>query len=231
MNRHRRIFFLSICVLAIPMTTIVGYCGLLLHRLNTGLANRTVIAQWEPGQSSLVHHRINIHPISSFPQTVVRAVTAVEGSGMNYRVARSLTAHTRPGNMLFWHLSGIFYPHLLKIRATAPEVLELFLNRVYIGENASKAIYGLQDGARFYFDKPLHSLSLSETALLIGIIRSPSYYSPVTHPERAHQRQGLILDEMAKAGLVSAKEANSAKVVRVVVVGTSKGQFTGKEGQ
>ncbi|MFZ5591595.1 MAG: transglycosylase domain-containing protein, partial [Bacillota bacterium] len=64
---------------------------------------------------------------------------------------------------------------------TKPEILEMYLNKIYFGEGA----YGIQSAARLYFNKDAAKLSLPEAALLAGVIRAPSYYSPYQNPEAA----------------------------------------------
>lgn len=90
---------------------------------------------------------------------------------------------------------------------TKPEILEMYLNKIYFGEGA----YGIQSAARLYFNKDAAKLSLPEAALLAGVIRAPSYYSPYQNPEAAKKRRDLILDNMSRYGFITAREAEEAK--------------------
>lgn len=79
------------------------------------------------------------------------------------------------------------------------EILELYLNQIYLGRGA----YGVQAAAFMYFGKDVRDLTLPEAALLSGIIRSPSEYSPYAHPERAKSRQKVVLKRMLDLGYIT----------------------------
>ncbi len=72
------------------------------------------------------------------------------------------------------------------------EILELYLNQIYFGHGS----YGVQSAARLYFGKDVNQLDLAEVAFLAGIPRAPTEYSPYNNPERAKQRQGVVLRRM-----------------------------------
>ena len=73
---------------------------------------------------------------------------------------------------------------LLEIHYEKDEILEAYLNEVYLGQTGSRAIHGFGLGSLFYFSRPLHELKLSEIALLVGLVRGPSLYNPNRHPDR-----------------------------------------------
>ncbi len=81
------------------------------------------------------------------------------------------------------------------------EVLALYLNQSYFGNLA----YGIEGAARAYFDKSAPDLSLSECALLAGLLQSPSAYDPLTNIDAALDRQGTVLDLMVQAGAMAAQ--------------------------
>lgn len=85
-------------------------------------------------------------------------------------------------------------------------ILETYLNTLYYGHG----IYGIQNAARFYFDKEPHQCSISEIALLIGIPNSPSNYSPYLHPEQSRYRQLTVLSVMKNQHLITEEEYNHA---------------------
>jgi len=91
------------------------------------------------------------------------------------------------------------------------EILEAYGNEVYLGQDGNRAIHGLGLASRFYFDRPLGDLDLHHIALLVGLVRGPSYYDPRRHPERAKQRRALVLDVMAAQALISPEDAATAK--------------------
>ena len=94
----------------------------------------------------------------------------------------------------------------LERRYSKDEMLEMYLNEVYYGHGA----YGVKVAAKMYFDKDVQDLSLAEAALLAGLPRSPIYYSPYNHPQRAKQRRQQVLHAMVEMGQITSTEANEA---------------------
>ncbi|MGD0152809.1 MAG: PBP1A family penicillin-binding protein [Thermacetogeniaceae bacterium] len=87
------------------------------------------------------------------------------------------------------------------------EILEMYLNRILFGNGA----YGIQAASVLYFDKNAKDLTLAESALLAGIVRSPSNYNPFASPDLAKRRQEIVLDQMVKYGKITQAEAGQAK--------------------
>ena len=107
---------------------------------------------------------------------------------------------------------------LLELHYSKDEILETYLNEVYLGQQGRRAIHGFGLASQFYFAQPIQELSLARTALLVGIVRGPSYYDPRRFPERAMQRRNLVLDVMANEGLVSKAEAERSKQLPLGIV-------------
>ena len=103
-----------------------------------------------------------------------------------------------------------FMALILDFRATKDEVLELYLNDVYLGNRGSFAIHGVAEAARLYFGKDVNNLSLGEAATIAGIIQSPGTLSPFNSPARARERRDVVLRAMAAGGFVSADAAERA---------------------
>ncbi|MBP0004392.1 MAG: penicillin-binding protein 1A [Cyanobacteria bacterium SBC] len=91
-------------------------------------------------------------------------------------------------------------------RLTKSEILEKYLNLVYLGAGA----YGVADAAWVYFSKTVDELTLAEMATLAGLPAAPTDYSPLVSPTLAQQRRDVVLQEMAEAGYISTSEARSA---------------------
>ena len=96
-----------------------------------------------------------------------------------------------------------FMAVILDLRATKDEVLELYLNDVYLGNRGSFAIHGVAEAARLYFGKDVNNLSLGEAATIAGIIQSPGTLSPFNSPARARERRNVVLRAMADAAFIS----------------------------
>ncbi len=93
---------------------------------------------------------------------------------------------------------------------TKDEILEAYVNTIYLGQRGPVSVVGVEAGARHYFGHSARTLGLAESALLAGLIRGPGFYSPFQHPERARERRDRVLARMAKAKLVSEEQAAAA---------------------
>ncbi len=87
------------------------------------------------------------------------------------------------------------------------EILEMYFNVNSFGNNA----YGIQAAARRYFDKTVEDLGVEESALLVGILKGPTWYSPIRHPERALQRRNLVLNALLQTDNLTQAEFDSLK--------------------
>lgn len=99
---------------------------------------------------------------------------------------------------------------VLELRYTKKQILEMYLNNIYLGQEGSLGIYGVEDAAIFYFSKHARDVSLAEAALLAGIIHSPNRYSLIKNPAKAKERRNLVLDRMKKLSMISAEEYDRA---------------------
>lgn len=113
---------------------------------------------------------------------------------------------------------------LLEFHYDKKEILETYLNEVYLGQDGNRAIHGFGLASMFFFAKPVSHLALHEAALLVGMLKGPTYYSPRSNPERALKRRNLVLKQMADEGFVTAEELNKAQTEALNVIDrTSRG--------
>src|SRR5215213_4755193 len=96
---------------------------------------------------------------------------------------------------------------------TKPEILELYLNTIYLG----RASWGVEMAARSWFGKTARDLTLAEGALLAGLPKGPNYYSPDRFPERAQERLAYVLNRMKEDGAISADEMQRALAAKTVL--------------
>jgi penicillin-binding protein 1B len=101
----------------------------------------------------------------------------------------------------------------LEAHFSKEEILIAYLNEVYLGQDGSRAIHGFGLGSEYYFAKPLAELDTGELAMLIGLVKGPSFYDPRRHPDRARARRDLVLEELARAHLIDAAGAARAAAV------------------
>jgi penicillin-binding protein 1B len=106
----------------------------------------------------------------------------------------------------------------LERRLTKDQVLELYLNDVWLGQRGSFAIHGVPEAARLFFAKDIANVSLSEAATIAGVIQSPPRYSPFNNPERTRERRNVVLQTMAESGFISADAAERAGREPLLVV-------------
>ncbi|NLA06277.1 MAG: PBP1A family penicillin-binding protein [Firmicutes bacterium] len=106
----------------------------------------------------------------------------------------------------------------LEVRFSKDEILERYLNLVYLGHGA----HGVEAGARLYFGKQASDLSLAEASMLAGITRAPFYYSPYRDMNAAIRRRQTVLDRMVDTNYISQSEADEASKEAVHVVGLGR---------
>jgi penicillin-binding protein 1B len=99
---------------------------------------------------------------------------------------------------------------MLESRLTKDQILEMYLNVIYMGQNGPYQVRGFGSASQYYFDKPLTGLNLPECALLAALINNPGRYSPHTHAKPAAARRELVLHKMLEAHMVSDSELAEA---------------------
>ena len=104
----------------------------------------------------------------------------------------------------------ILYALLMEARYDKGTILEAYFNQVYLGQRGAQAIHGVAAGSEFWFGRDLSELSTEQIALLIGIVRGPSYYDPRRNPERALERRNFVLGEMHETQLIDDAEYQRA---------------------
>ena len=105
----------------------------------------------------------------------------------------------------------ILYALLIEARYDKRTILETYLNQVYLGQRGSQEIRGVAAGAEYWFGRDLRDLSTEQIALLVGVIRGPSYYDPRRYPDRATERRNFALSKFHETGLIDDAEFERAK--------------------
>ncbi len=176
------------------------------------------------------------------PEDLVHAVLAAEDrrffehGGLDYRgLARAMLANYRAGTFsqggstITQQVAKSFTTDeqtlerkireaILSIRIEATlskeDILEIYLNKIFYGHGS----FGVASAASRYFGKDLEDLTLAECALIAGLARAPSRYSPVTYPERAKQRRAVVLQDMVEAGYIDAAARDEADAEPITLV-------------
>ncbi len=107
---------------------------------------------------------------------------------------------------------------LLELHYSKDEILEAYLNEVYLGQEGSRAIHGFGLASQYYFAQPIEELQLHQVALLAGLVKGPSYYDPRRHPERAKKRRDLVLKVLYEQGTIDKKHYDHAVAMPIGVV-------------
>src|SRR4051812_22591565 len=98
-------------------------------------------------------------------------------------------------------------------RFTKPQIFTMYANQIFLGHG----VYGFEAGAQFYFSKHAKDLTIEEAALLAGIPKGPTLYSPINNPERALRRRNLVINNMMEDGKITAAQAARAKSTPVTL--------------
>ena len=108
-------------------------------------------------------------------------------------------------------LQEAFIAIVLETRLSKNDILQLYCNEVFFGQQGNYSINGVGEAAKAFFDKDVRQLTLPECALLAGIIRGPSLYSPYLNPDKSRERRDQVLDAMVEMGFLPGDEADRAK--------------------
>jgi penicillin-binding protein 1A len=182
-------------------------------------------------------------PIAQIPKRLTAAVLAVEDaqfyehSGISFRglaratwanltggvpqgastitqqVARTLFLSTR--RTAERKIKEVMLAWQLERRLSKDQILELYMNQIYLGQRA----YGFAAAAQVYFGKPLDALSIAEAAMLAGLPQNPIHADPVANPVRAAKRQQWVLQRMQKTGVITEAEQTAAAAEKLALRG------------
>ncbi|MGI2258792.1 penicillin-binding protein 1B [Shewanella sp. GXUN23E] len=99
---------------------------------------------------------------------------------------------------------------IIDARYSKQEILEAYLNEVYMGQDGSRAVHGMGLASQFYFGRPIGELTLAQQAFLVAAIKGPSYYNPWRYAERAQDRRDLVLKLLMESGKISGAQYAAA---------------------
>lgn len=137
------------------------------------------------------------------------------GSTITQQTVKSLLLSSR--RSIYRKLRELILAYRLEKHLTKDEILSIYLNQIYFGHGA----YGVEAAAQTYFSKHVWELNLPEAALLAGIPRGPTRYSPYRHFDRAKKRQFYVLQRMVKSNYITQKEKQEAWKTKLELKSTS----------
>ncbi|TFZ33767.1 penicillin-binding protein 1B, partial [Pseudomonas syringae] len=100
---------------------------------------------------------------------------------------------------------------LLEIHYSKQEILEAYLNEVFVGQDGQRAVHGFGLASQYFFSQPLSELNIHQVAMLVGLVKGPSFYNPRRNPERALERRNLVRDLFEQPGVATPEVVAAAK--------------------
>ena len=131
------------------------------------------------------------------------------GSTLTMQLARGF--FLSPERKVMRKIAEIAITFQLEHRFTKQQIFQMYANEINLGQRGSFSIDGFGEAAEAYFGKDVRQLSLTECALLAGMIQSPNRLNPFRHPDRAIDRRNLVLDSMVETGAITKEQAEAAK--------------------
>ena len=180
-----------------------------LDQVPTGMADALLAVE---DRSFYQHRGISPTGIARAALANVRAGRVVQGgSTITQQLVKNY--YLTPERSLWRKLTEVIMALLLELHFDKQAILEGYINEVYLGQDGPRAIHGLGLASRHYFDLPLEELDIHQQALLVGMVRGPSLYNPLRHPERALERRNTVLAVMRGQRLINGAEASVASAM------------------
>lgn len=195
---------------------------------------------------SLKEDRVLIK-LADTPDTLIQGLLSTEDRDFYHHfgislkaIARAMLANLRAGGIVqggstitqqliknfyltpersFWRkINEVFMSLIIEFRYSKDEILEAYLNEVYLGQDGASAVHGFGLASEFYFGQSLKDLPLAKMASLVALVRGPSYYDPRRHPERALKRRNLVLAKMHEEGYITKNQEETARDIPLQVI-------------
>lgn len=245
-NKHLTKIFILI-VLIIILITILYFAYLAhqanVQSLKEGLTQTTVIYDQNGNVATQIQtNRTSGVEIENLPDHVKYAVIAIEdrrfyehrgfdiigigrafiknifagritGGGSTITQQLAKNALLSPEQTIKRKLEELFLAAKLEKTYEKDEILEMYLNQVYFGSGA----WGIDQAAKTYFNKNIEDVSISEAALLAGLLQAPSAYNPFNHYDRAIERRNVVLGQMKEFGFITEEQYEKAKSEKIAL--------------
>lgn len=163
------------------------------------------------------HHGIDPKAMARALVADLRAGATVQGgSTLTQQLVKNFFLNNK--RTLWRKFNEVIMALLLEMHYSKHEILESYINEVYLGQDGSRAIHGFGLASRFYFDKSISDLDLNQICTLVAMIRGPSYYNPEKHMKRLLARRNRILDMLVEQKIIGSQRAAAVKTSPIHVV-------------
>ncbi|HCM1361970.1 TPA: penicillin-binding protein 1B [Vibrio parahaemolyticus] len=150
------------------------------------------------------------------PLAIARALVANIKAGRTVQGGSTLTQQLAKNLFLtrdktLWRkVREAYIALILDYRYSKDRILEAYLNEVYLGQSGGEAIHGFGLASRYYFGQPIQELRIDQLAMLVGMVKGPSYYNPVRYPERTKERRDLVLRLLMQQNMLTSQQYEQA---------------------
>jgi penicillin-binding protein 1A len=196
---------LAISLLGLSLSWFYFYSG--------DLPDFAAVANFAPDSTTTVPDRcstrtIRVIPLAALGKDLQSATRAAEGDSeevLAFQISRGLFCDSRM-QQLERHLLEYKASVQLRRKFTFEQLLTIYLNRAYFGHD----LVGVENASLHYYGKHASELDIPQAALIAGLIKAPSMYSPELHPDRAKIRRDAVIDVMLKRGTITTEQAGAA---------------------
>jgi len=159
------------------------------------------------------HHGFDLRGMARAVMSLVRGPGLQGGSTLTQQLVKNF--FLTPERTLQRKVTELFMAVLLEMHYDKDDILETYLNEIYLGQDRDRAIHGVGLASLYYFGKTVEQLTLAESALLVGMVKGPATYDPYRHPERALERRNLVLRETKDRGYATMEQYVVARAAKL----------------
>ncbi len=170
------------------------------------------------------HHGIDPRGMARAIKSTLSGGPVQGGSTLTQQLVKNF--FLTPERTLRRKFTEIIMAVLLEMHYGKEDILEAYINEIYLGQDGDRAIHGFGLASQFYFGRPLAHLDVPQVALLVGMVKGPSFYDPRRHASRAQERRNLVLSELTRQQYISQEQYVAAKATPLGVASKAPGGGT-----
>ncbi len=196
------------------VVAIAVVCLCWLYIYSGDLPHFSELANLTPDSAATVSDKcsanaIRVLPSASLGNNLRNALRAAEGQNdeiLAFQVSRKLFCNSKM-RMLKWHLMGYKASVQIQKRFTREQLVTIYLNQADFGQD----LVGAENASLHYYGKHASDLDIAQAAMIAGLLKSPTMYSPERHPDRAKERRDFVIQGMLRSGTITAEQAEAAE--------------------